>query len=470
MEIYRFRKAKDLLDGYQELEKQEIYFASPEQLNDPMEGFRDIFWKGDEIVWRNMLKNYLFCLEHIYLLTVIAAEKTKVDASDIPLFNYPITNYSPQRFAITEQVRKRFFERPAMDSLPGQLASRQNAIRRNELLSHLNYVHNFAVKAIEDVYLEQGIILSQNFSHDEAILDNLVSRSGNLAALYDQVENENEEKVDKMELFFQVANGIRQGATLAAFASTSPEHLFSNSMFIINEFDKAFIDKLETLLYPDWYSASFLSNCKNSAIWGNYGDSHTGICLIYEADEISGRFTLSLNNKPLTFQKVIYDKKHIEIDFFRSLGRSPEIFLEHTWYKGENGSLSPFASHLKEGTAEWRTKYWENFQKSLGKKIKEWKYEKEYRLTINGFLDNYTEKEDRKLKYDFSSLKGLIFGINTTALDKMKIINIIKEKCRKTGRKDFEFYQAFYSRATAQIEKQTLSVTNFFVDLNIPKH
>lgn len=43
--LYRFRPLKRLLQ-YGELEKQEIYFASPSELNDPMEGFRDLFWRG----------------------------------------------------------------------------------------------------------------------------------------------------------------------------------------------------------------------------------------------------------------------------------------------------------------------------------------------------------------------------------------------------------------------------------------
>jgi hypothetical protein len=34
--IYRFRSTSALLDHYSELEKQEIYFAPPNQLNDPL--------------------------------------------------------------------------------------------------------------------------------------------------------------------------------------------------------------------------------------------------------------------------------------------------------------------------------------------------------------------------------------------------------------------------------------------------
>jgi hypothetical protein len=48
--LYRFRKTDKLLGEFQELENQEIYFASPEQLNDPLEGFKDLYWKGDDIL------------------------------------------------------------------------------------------------------------------------------------------------------------------------------------------------------------------------------------------------------------------------------------------------------------------------------------------------------------------------------------------------------------------------------------
>ena len=48
-QLYRLRSMARLFGESQELEKQTIYFASAEKLNDPMEGFRDIFWQGDRI-------------------------------------------------------------------------------------------------------------------------------------------------------------------------------------------------------------------------------------------------------------------------------------------------------------------------------------------------------------------------------------------------------------------------------------
>lgn len=56
--LYRFRGADALLDKYQELENQTIYFASPDELNDPMEGFRDRDVESvAKVVFRNLKKN-----------------------------------------------------------------------------------------------------------------------------------------------------------------------------------------------------------------------------------------------------------------------------------------------------------------------------------------------------------------------------------------------------------------------------
>ena len=68
-EFFRFRSIDALLGKFQELEKQTIYFASPEELNDPMEGLRDIVWDGDKIVWTNFFKHYVFLSKFVLFST-----------------------------------------------------------------------------------------------------------------------------------------------------------------------------------------------------------------------------------------------------------------------------------------------------------------------------------------------------------------------------------------------------------------
>ena len=76
--LYRFRSIDALLDKYQELESQTIYFASPDQLNDPMEGFRDIVWRGDKIVWTNFFKHFVYCLHEGYFLFTERLETLRI--------------------------------------------------------------------------------------------------------------------------------------------------------------------------------------------------------------------------------------------------------------------------------------------------------------------------------------------------------------------------------------------------------
>ena len=61
-EIYRFRTAKALLNGYNELSRQTLYLALLEQLNDPAEDTYNVVWQGDDIIWPNFLNYYLRCV------------------------------------------------------------------------------------------------------------------------------------------------------------------------------------------------------------------------------------------------------------------------------------------------------------------------------------------------------------------------------------------------------------------------
>jgi hypothetical protein len=60
--FYRFRSIASLTGKRAELRDQYIHFPEPSTLNDPMEGFRDVYWLGDRIMWRGLFKHYLCCL------------------------------------------------------------------------------------------------------------------------------------------------------------------------------------------------------------------------------------------------------------------------------------------------------------------------------------------------------------------------------------------------------------------------
>jgi hypothetical protein len=79
-------------------------------------------------------------------------------------------------------------------------------------------------------------------------------------------------------------------------------------------------------------------------------------------------------------------------------------------------------------------------------------------ICVSGFDDDRRLISSGKLKYNFSDLTGIIFGIRTSFEDKIKIMRIVEHKCRAESRGDFEFHQARYSHRKRKIELLPLSM------------
>ena len=63
---------------------------------------------------------------------------------------------------------------------------------------------------------------------------------------------------------------------------------------------------------------------------------------------------------------------------------------------------------------------------------------------------------NRKLKYEFSALESITFGMKMSWLDKLEIIKIIQEKCKKENRQNFIFYEARYCEKSGKIERELI--------------
>jgi len=200
-----------------------------------------------------------------------------------------------------------------------------------------------------------------------------------------------------------------------------------NKNLLVLNFPDRYLREIESLAFPAWYTACFMSDCSNSSVWGHYGANHTGVCLIFESKELNGRPCLSLTgytgvddsglrkgSLTVPFQQVRYEEPYEKLDFFRLIGRLPPPALQSMWYRDSQGVLSDCAKHLFEDMDAWRAHYWACFQADILRKSKDWAYENEYRLVLHqSVLVDYATKEQRTLTYDFSSLHGVIFGIRT---------------------------------------------------------
>lgn len=459
--LYRFRPVRSLLgttERESELRGKYIYFASPSQLNDPQEGFRDIVWRGDPIVWRNLFKHFFSSL------AVRNYQYFSVTSFDD--FEFPIAiKYS----ATTPQTQARLFS--AVDEFLDNsnvkrhlelLSSNGRNVRRAELLLHLRALHPLAMHVISKMLVEQSFITKgfgiNGATQDElletsnAILNNMSTKSG----AFDQLEIFD---LAKSALFYLMRKNLMD--RYDNWKSEKPDKWLRLNA----EFPDEYANHLERLCTPEWYVACFMDSCANSAIWGSYGENHRGVCLKFRTEALEGKPVIKLNApahhpkvknwwavKTLEFYKVDYESEHLDLDFFRSLAGVPEPILQSDWYTGPGGELSICMGEVFEDVRLWQNKFWEKHKLSITSKTRHWEGESEYRLLLTTNFQNAVPEQDRCLRYNFDSLEGIIFGIKTSNDQKFKLMRLVEDLCLSHQRKGFNFYQAYYDPASKDIE------------------
>ncbi|WP_413514650.1 DUF2971 domain-containing protein [Serratia proteamaculans] len=476
--IYRLRSIAALLGEYNELENQSIYFAPPEELNDPMEGFKRIFWQGDAIIWLNLFKHYFFCLHETYFLSNLADESIEFNASLIPIFyqknQFPTKMYEK----LFEDAWQKTCEEACLKEFSDMLAEKNRKVEPNELLLYLKDLHVISLFILKGAYIENG--LTTDFDSPPPLVKSMIKKIIETKA-YNEINDDDELNLN---MLFDVFLKTRYQVDLISRYNLS-ENVFSDNEtkrpFLIFDFPQEYMVRIEELLYPKWYTACFMDTYNNSSAWGHYASNHTGACLIFKVDNLDNKNTINLNKitsysgsknsgmqknrsfSPMGIDKVNYNQQAPEIDFFRSIGWLPIPTLLKHWYSDRNKNISTCGQHLiSDGVNEsWRDIYWENFMKDKTIKTNDWSYEREYRIVLHSLISDLSEKEDRVLNYDFSSLHGIIFGIKTKESEKIKIMKVIEKKCIESKRNDFKFYQAYYCKKLGNVQKRELSLLKF---------
>lgn len=444
----------NLLGEHQELKKQEIYFASPEQLNDPMEGLQDIFWRGDKIVWENFFKHYVFCLYVTDFHLLLAGPSIKLNANNIPILGRWDELPSPAQRLFNE-VWQRFLDLPEMPEFIEALENTNRKIRYRELREYLEFIHSDLFYEIAEVCFANGLMSQSTIRHPPEGLPPVGERLVSVLEAMTQLE-EDEEKANALLQSFE---SVKYAMKLELLNNVIPTGISGRNFLLVHfDFPSVYLKEIEKLLWWDWRAACFTENYHNSAVWSTYGDNHKGACLIFESTQIDG---LRQYRAVSGLHKVDYGPKLNEVDFFRSISRATVEQLKELWYTDAEGNFSECGDHIprdgerdNDDTVLWRKNYWDNFYRNITSKTKDWEYEQEWRLVLEDrWLD---EGEDPKLIYDFNSLKGIIFGIQASDENILKVVKIIQEKCEEHERTDFKFYKAEYSPKTGDIRKNEI--------------
>ena len=458
--FYKFRSTEALLDGYNELEKEYIYFSELNDLNDPIEGFFDVYWQGDEILWLNFFKNYLYSFYNFSLKYFIDPHYPVYDKHSYNNFDIDIRNRIEQTEAYIAYCKK-FFEDRTIQKFLFFLNHRK--IKKEELLLYLSIIHLFLIDNILNTYKEfEQLKFDDTFCLDIQKASEYCIKS--LDTLVTNLPIENEEKQRKL-----LAEKFKEHSNSLDFHCKTPDE---NNVLEMNHlafftFPNEYLNKIRTIMYPECFISCFTKNCKDASLWGYYANSHKGVCLIFEPITKDEHKFLSFNNVQkeffksqisLKFSKVNYVERYPELSFFRSLGNVIGYEFKQYW-ASLNDKFSPYIQDIVDNEKEWHKKYWEWINNCLCTKTKDWENENEYRIILTDILDAFPEKSDRCLKYDFKQLKGIIFGIKTSKKDKLKIISIIEEKCKIYKITDFKFYQSSYNNDSGQIVIDEIDLT-----------
>jgi hypothetical protein len=475
--FFRFRSTEALLDKYHELENQEIYFCPPDDLNDPTEGFKDLFWRGDEIVWRSLLKHYLLCLMRSFLIAMCPGPDSGPVPTKAVVLGSRATLPTDELRVVHKNICDRFFAIAGMSDMITSLANFPYPLRRDGLAFCLRTAHVIGLNCVtEELAKARPALGSIGPPIQPVDAVNLIASV--TTAL--KVLTKNEEGLDPaaFQTAFFVGDLLHRQVELINYSHADSEEA-RKWLSLIQGFPVTYIAQLDRLVYSDWWVACFVAYPTHAAMWGHYGDSHRGVCLKFKSfDTHDGQPAIKLQgitggyggpdgfgfnhgDRQLHFKEMQYVPKFVEVDFFRSIGVLPIPTLRDEWYSAEDGTLSSSADEIFTNEEQWRHHYWEVFSSISSTKFQDWQYEKEHRLLLTTAVGYFQKKDDRKLKYHFADLEGVIFGMNTSLEDKLKIINIIEAKCKAEGRKDFEFSQAVYDPATGTFAAHRLEALRF---------
>lgn len=469
--LYRFRPTDAVLDQFEELAKQEIYFAAPEKLNDPMEGYKDVFWSGDFIVWRNLIRHYLLCLIQTTFLCYVMGPK--FDSGDLKtlVFSSPEKLPDATERAIFQKMCEVFRADVHIQNFLETLSKRPTPVRRDELTHYLRSLHPFALSVMMTEFEQRGV---QGLFRDP---DALRAQATNMKEAVARVAALKPAEADVAEELFLGSELMMAQMELIHDYNTAPPPEARAALFLMRDFPASYVRALDELIHPPYFAACFVANPADASMWATYGASHTGVCLKFKTvADGAGHPALNLNAirgwrglemepiysfLPHQFHKMNYSQTYPEIDFFNSIGRLPIPIMNAVWYRGEGGELSSCRAARSGDTEAWRRNYWEAFQTGATCKTAEWEHEQEYRLLLWSSLHNFQDDASRKLRYNFADLAGIIFGTKTAAEDKLKIMRIVADKCKAEGRNDFEFHQVQYSRRERRFRIAPLGLIRF---------
>lgn len=471
--LFRFRSAKALLDdnpeqgGFQELEKQTIYFAQPEALNDPMEGLDDAFWDGDQVLWENLFRHYALVLIW-YAITWLLGDPENTEQMEV-FGGLTEMDLPSQDFrAVYREFCSVFCAGIESKKLAKALGDQTVPLRRARLTNLLQLVHRTALFHLFRV-LKKHDFSTFELANSASDANSAIAVINGWAALAVESEVTVGMSVEyQLEYLGSIVNRIHDQLELGMLSRVGDRNRAQKLIELFARFPETYIDSfLRDLLFTPWRVACFSRRCVNTSMWGTYGAEHRGAAIVFRTQQRDGaRFfrvkgMVGSENEgcELKVRSVTYRNRPPPVDSFLEIAMLPSPKLQKTWMMSESDVPSIRFQEVFDDIDAWRKAHWEKASERQTWKHPDWAHEDEQRLIVSSLFADDPAPEP--LTYHFSQLEGIVFGMRMCTEDKLRIANVIERKCRAEGRADFRFYQAYYSASKGEMDIAELGLLKF---------
>ena len=371
MELYRYRSIKNAL---KEINDGTFYFAGREELNDPIEGYVKLYFQGDQAAWEGLLRNYV-CSLFVCIQSYLTSPK--MDLKELTPYTVVVDLHRFNNIPlgeILENLGTTFLNDDAVQKLVGEYGNSNIKCTSKELQLILRLVHCTAFNICLHHFKSRGILSDsqemlamRSFPFPFEIIHMVNEKERAIAA--NVAENQIADMMEK--LIFSAK--LRQEGEPAEESGSHKQYPTWATIQV--DFPKLYVAQLKNLIYPEGYIVCFSATATDSAMWGNYAQEHSGICFIYETQNINDKKYISSEVGNLEVKHITYSTTVIERNFFITLGglNYPQV---QSWLTGKNGLQSELLNHFsKENQVLWREQYWRNYIEKFHRKNPAWSHE-----------------------------------------------------------------------------------------------
>ena len=382
--IYRYRSVESAVTGFAEIAKQEIYLASPSEMNDPNEVRLNVSWSADKIAWDGLLDHFV----RSCAITQSSTPVEQIAVGGIIIPGYHILTHQAEGYG--KDIRDLPEIRGAVRTTAADLYG--NRFDINGMARAIAPLNEQIKQAVSRYPFNGPTIIPMVEQTDE--------RSGRAIPRFQ----------------------FPPTPSLLARLGPNPPHTRLPDLYTA---------RMSELTTRPWYAACFSKTYNQQAMWTHYAQEGRGICLEFETD--------SLNLQQCQLLDVVYADYLPEVELLPYAGARLVESEAMSIYRplGQKSSFTPDFDSLEQRSL-WHEGFDNRTKQTALTKTSGWATEQEVRLLSMHLLDG----GPGVVNYDSSALTGIIFGERTTQEIKDAVRSIMLSKHRHSPLARFTLYDA----------------------------